>query len=188
MLRELSEHQPYASAGQEACADGLVGRRLGSILFATDAGDLIDLGEIALHGLVLYLQPGLPLLAEDDRSLREDQLQRDSYTALLSQFDHVMPGGSIISLSTAPDRASLWNNAARARCLSTQEPNVGHCVIADPHLMLAKEVGAPTTQHQQLTRYERTTIVAVAGRIAKVFHPAAAGRDASQALAWLQLH
>lgn len=189
MACQLTHSSAPDSKHPTGWAGALVGRRLESILFATSTGELIDLANIAQHGLVIYLQPGFVLHTDEHGSSpHEDDLQHRAYLRLLSRFDRVMPGGSIVGLSAAPDRMRMLNASPRSRCLSVKEPTVGHCVLDDPYLTLAKDLGAPTFQDHGGRRYERATIVAVDGRVAKVFHPAIAGRDASQALAWLQLH
>lgn len=188
-------------AAAQGGPDSIVGRPLPSIPFPDGEGSVIDLPHAARQGLVIYAQPGILLPPHDDpKSMQRDALQHDSYIGLRHSFARTIPDGALIALAAYPDRAHFdasrrahfdaSRDASRDRLRRSplRDDAVSHFVISDPLLKLADALELPTFELGEHRYYERTTIVATNGRIAKVFHPAVVGRDAQQALAWLKLH
>lgn len=172
-----------------AWALSLVGHSVPSLKFIDARSGAVDLGALALDGLVLYVQPGLIVPPGDDRRLlQEDALQHDSYLALRSRFAQVIPGGTIAALAVAPDYGHFNTSGEWMRSETPDGLAVSHHVLCDPARLLAQELELPTFQRHVFSYYRRTTLIANDGRIGKVFHPAIPGRDAEQALTWLQLH
>lgn len=158
------------------------------ILFNNFDRRLVDLGEIAAAGLVLYVYPGCEDLPPDsDAGVAGDVLQHATYDALRDRFAEAMPGGALVALSSIPAWLQLHHSPDLA-WLQDQEAPFEHYLISDETRQLAEELGLPTFEHEGKVYYERLTIVARGGHIQRVFHPVVPGQDARQALTWLQLH
>jgi hypothetical protein len=159
-----------------------------SILFNNFDRRLVDLGEIAAAGLVLYVYPGCEGLPPDsDAGVAGDIRQHASYETLRDEIATAIPGGALVALSSIPAWMQLHHSPDLA-WLQDQETPFAHYLISDEMLQLAEDLGIPTFEHKGNRYYERLAIVARGGRIQRVFHPVAPGQDARQALAWLRLH
>jgi peroxiredoxin len=188
---QAAQGDATGAAQQSAAArspQSLVGLQMPSILFNNFDRRFLDLGQLAIGGLVLYVYPGCDLSSADGaRSLDADLLQHRAYSALRDRYAEVVPGGAIVAASSISPTAQFHHSPELAwdQDDCTRFP---HYLVSDEMLQLASELGLPTFSHEGETYYERLTLVAHEGRIQRVFHPAIPGQDARQALTWLQLH
>lgn len=165
----------------------LVGLEMPSILFNNFDRRFLDLGQLAVGGLVLYVYPGSECSPIDGaRSLDVDLLQHRTYSALRDRYAEVVPGGALVAASSISPTAQFHHSPELAwdQDEGTRFP---HYLVSDEMLQLASELGLPTFSHEGETYYERLTLVAHERRIRRVIHPATPGQDARQALTWLQL-
>lgn len=183
------QDQAVAARGAAAASpQALIGVEMPSILFNNFDRRFLDLGEIALKALVLYVYPGCERSPEEGPdSLVADRRQHKAYSVLRPHFAELMPGGAIVAVSAVSPTQQFHMSPELAWDQDEDAP-FQHYLVSDETLLLAKTLRLPTFQDEGETYYERLTLVARDGRIQCVFHPAMPGQDARQALAWLQLH
>lgn len=174
-------------AGTARPPQSLVGLEMPSILFNNFDRRFLDLGQLAIGGLVLYVYPGSDHSPADGaRSLDVDLMQHRTYSALRDRYAEVVPGGALVAASSISPTAQFHHSPELAWD-QDEGARFPHYLVSDEMLQLASELGLPTFSHEGETYYERLTLVAHEGRIQRVFHPAIPGQDARQALTWLQL-
>jgi peroxiredoxin len=180
--------QPEQPDSRPASPQALVGVEMPSILFNNFDRRLLDLGEIAAAGLVLYVYPGCEHSpGEHAQSRHADTVQHRTYSVLRKRFAEIVPSGAIVAVSSISPTQQFHQSTELAWDQDEDAP-FQHYLVSDEALQLAEELELPTFQHQGETYYERLALVACSGRIQRVFHPVTPGQDARQALAWLQLH
>lgn len=166
----------------------LAGVQMPSLLFNNFDRQFIDLGEIALGGLVLYMYPGCSHSPSDGTSaLQADAAQHRAYDSLRDSFAEVLPNGALVALSSISP-TQQFHYSPKLAWDQDEGPGFNYYLVSDEMLQLAEEIGLPTFQHEDETHYERLTLVVRGGRIQRAFHPVTPGQDAHQALAWLRLH
>jgi peroxiredoxin len=83
--------------------------------------------------------------------------------------------------------AGLSTQSAEDQREFAERNHIRYPVIADPALELGRALRLPTFETAGLTLYKRLTMVAEAGRIAKVFYPVfPPDRNADDVVAWLR--
>jgi peroxiredoxin len=166
----------------DGAADHLAGLELPSLALPATTGGTIDLADLARARLVAYVyprtgKPGEPLPEgwDDIPGARGCTPQSCSYRDSLAQFRAL--GATVIGIS-AQSVAEQAEFAAREQ--------IPFPLLGDPGLLLADRLRLPTFEATGMTLYRRLTLIAEAGRIAKVFYPVfPPDRDATQVLAWL---
>lgn len=167
----------------DGAADHLTGLDLPSLALPATTGGTVDLADLARTRLVAYVYPrtgtpGEPLLEgwDDIPGARGCTPQSCSYRDSLTGFRDL--GATVVGVSaqSAADQAEF---AAREQ--------IPFPLLSDPGLLLADRLRLPTFEAAGITLYKRLTLIAEAGRVAKVFYPVfPPDRDAAQVLAWLR--
>lgn len=148
-------------------ADHLPGMSIPSLELPSTAGGTADLADLARGGLVLYLFPKMGPPGEADPPgwdetpgaygcTQESCSFRDRHGAIAAL------GYAVAGLSAQP--ADEQQEAAGRLHLSFP-------LLADPERRVGEALGLPTFRIGGMTLYRRLTMVARAGRIAKVFYP-----------------
>lgn len=165
----------------------LVGAEFPTLLFGTLDHKFLDLRSLAGQGLILYVYPGCG--SPDSVEAKDDRLRHRSFIGLRCSFADAMPGATIVALSSLSPLEQFRRDAAMVwSCLEEHEGCCPYRLVPDETWQAAQELGLPTFELEGRSFYEPVTIVARNYTIEKVFHPAKAGSDAHQALAWLRAH
>jgi peroxiredoxin len=182
-LRQLPSDLPVPV--DDGAADHLLGLGLPSIQFDATTGDRLDLREAGAETLVLYIyprtgKPGVELPAGWDGipGARGCTPQSCGFRDLHRELTNA--GGRVAGLSA---QTSEYQREAATR-LRLPFP-----LLADPSLELAAALGLPTFQIGDTTLYQRLTLVARHGEIAKFFYPVfPPDENAVEVLRWLETH
>jgi peroxiredoxin len=167
----------------DGAADHLPGAELPPLSFPATTGGAVDVREFAAETLVLYLyprtgRPGVDVPAAWDeipgaRGCTPQACDFRDHHAELAELEADVAG---LSAQTPEDQREA---AERLR--------LPFPLLADPDLRLAAALDLPTFTFEGMRLYRRLTLVARAGRIAKVFYPVfPPDRNAEQVLAWLR--
>ena len=165
----------------DGACDGLVGRAVPALVLASSQGP-VDLAELARGCLVLYVyprsgRPGVPLLPGWDaipgaRGCTPQSCAFRDHAEELAGLGARVAGLSAQSLEDQVEFA--------------ERNHMPFPVVSDEGLALRDALGLPTFEVEQLTLYKRVTIVAEAGRVAKVFYPVfPPDRNAEEVVQWL---
>jgi peroxiredoxin len=169
----------------DGAADHLEGAAVPSLGLPSTAGGDIDLAEAARGTLVFYVYPrtgrpgeAMPPGWDDIPGARGCTPQacafRDSHASLQAL------GASVLGLS-AQTLSDQHEFAARV--------GLPYPLLSDPELELAAALRLPTFEVAGMRLYKRITLIARAGRIAKVFYPVfPPDRNAADVAAWLEEH
>lgn len=174
-----------AIASRDRPIEDLEGVRIPRLLFVDMGERLLDLGELALPGVVIYVFPGCE--TEDGESLEEDLAQHRDFEDLRARFASVIPGGAVVGVSMVPPLVQYRCAYERGVGPVGDEWHIPHHLVLDDRFALARTLGLPVCEYGESAYYDRVTLVARDGKIRKVFACSRAGDDARQALAWLQL-
>jgi peroxiredoxin len=144
---------------------------------------LLGLDDLATSLLVAYVYPrtgvpGVPLPDgwDDIPGARGCTPQSCAYRDALAEFEAL--GAAVVGIS-AQSAAEQAEFAARE--------HIPFPLLSDPGLKLAETLRLPTFEVDGMTLYKRLTLVAEAGRIAKVFYPVfPPDRNAAEVLGWLR--
>jgi peroxiredoxin len=174
-----------ARRGEDAtCARELVGRLVGlqipHVVLGSFQGSPCDLGQFAsAFPVVIYFYPGSSSSPEDGNACpMTDAVQNRVFNEHDPEF--VAHGYRAIGISS--QSAQEQHKSAAANRISLR-------LLTDPKLQLAQELELPTFIADGARWYQRLTLVAVGGTIAKAFYPVPTpARSAAQVLAWLQVH
>lgn len=181
--RELPDELPVPL--DDGSADHLVGLAVPHLSFPSTQGRIVDVGELAQTGLVLYLYPrtGRP-----DEALPEGWDQTPGARGCTPQScafrdrygDFAQYGVSLAGLSA---QTTEYQREAAGR-LQLPFP-----LLADPQLQLAGALKLPTFTIGGMILYKRLTLVAREGRILHVFYPVfPPDENAAEVLSWLAEH
>ena len=165
----------------DGACDHLVGLPMPAVVLDSTHGQL-DLAELAVERLVLYVQPGttgpgqstLPGLSEIPGGLgcTPQALAFRDHAAELAALRTRVAGLSVVT----PESLSAFSEANR----------IPFPVIADPKRRLDAALQLPTFQVAGVTLYRRVTLIAERGTIVKVFHPVfPPERNADEVIAWI---
>ncbi|MGB7589234.1 MAG: peroxiredoxin [Solirubrobacterales bacterium] len=166
----------------DGAADHLTGLAVPELRLPSTQGGEIDLAELALERLVVYLYPrtgvpGEPLPAgwNDIPGARGCTPQSCAFRDTMDEFSRV--GATIVGIS-AQEAAEQVEFAKRE--------HIPFPLLSDPTLRLATLLRLPTFSVEGMTLYKRLTFIAEAGRIGKTFYPVfPPDRNATEVLAWL---
>lgn len=158
--------------------DALVGRAIPRLRLERYDGTLVELALLAELGVVVYVYPAAASSPDaPGDSAAEDIAQH----RVFDERGGDLRGCSlrVVGVSSEPRRAQL---------MRVVENRVCHQLICDRELQLARALGLPTfTGPDGAQCYRRLTMIAVAGRVTKVFYPVhSAQRSADQVLSWLR--
>jgi len=167
----------------DGAAKHLAGLELPSLPLPATTGSTVDLADLAGERLVAYLyprtgRPGEPLPDgwNDIPGARGCTPQSCSYRDSLAEFAQL--GAAVVGVS-AQSAAEQAEFAARE--------HIPFPLLSDPGMHLADRLALPTFEVAGMTLYKRLTLIAEAGRVAKVFYPVfPPDRDATQVLNWLR--
>lgn len=166
----------------DGAGDGLEGKALPSLEFASTAGVPVDLARAATAILVLYVYPrtgtpGEPVPAEWDAIPGARGCTPENCTFRDRAQDLAALGATVHGLSAQP----FEEQRAFAERESMPFP-----LLNDADLLLAGELGLPTFEFAGRRFYRRLTLIARARRIEKVFYPVfPPATHANQVVAWL---
>ena len=167
----------------DGAADHLPGSGIPALGLPSTAGEEIDLRQAAEGTLVLYLyprtgRPGEPLPEGWDEipgargCTPQSCAFRDHFAELRSL------GADVLGLSAQP----LVDQVEFAERVRLPYP-----ILSDPELKLAESLRLPTFEVAGMRLYRRLTLIARAGRIAKVLYPVfPPDRNAADVVAWLE--
>ncbi len=184
-----ADHDPYVLPADlpapvdDGAADHLEGAAIPALSLPSTAGRAIDLATSARNTLVLYCyprtgRPGEPLPAGWDEipGARGCTPQSCAFRDHFAELQRLRAG--VLGLSAQP----LADQLEFAERVGLPYP-----VLSDPGLELAAALGLPTFEVAGMRLYVRLTLIARAGRIAKVFYPVfPPDRNAAEVVAWLQ--
>jgi peroxiredoxin len=164
-----------STAKKSGVVQGLVGRRIPSVVLQECCGSPLDLGEFARSfSLVLYFYPGSP---DGEDALGVDGIQ------------HRVFSGCERELSTLGFQAiGVSSQSTRAQREAVLADRVGHRLLSDPGLLLARELGLATFKADGAWWYQRLVLVVTGGRVAHAFSMCDPGRSAGQTIAWILIH
>jgi peroxiredoxin len=166
----------------DGAADHLTGMTVPSLRLPSTLGKSVDLAEPAADLLVAYVyprtgRPGQPLPTgwDDIPGARGCTPQSCAYRESLGQFAAL--GATVIGVSA--------QSPEEQREFADRE-HIPFPLLSDGYLRLADELRLPTFAVEGMTLYKRLTLIAEAGRIAKVFYPVfPPDRNAAEVIAWL---
>jgi peroxiredoxin len=166
----------------DGAADHLAGLRLPRVRLSSTQGEL-DLEALAEDLLVLYVYPrtGSPGIEpppgwDETPGARGCTPQSCGYRDHGDQLREL--GARVVGLSAQP----LEDQHEAAERLGLPHP-----VVADPEFRLAEALRLPTFEFDGRRLYKRLSLVAEAGRIAKVFYPVfPPDENAAEVVAWLR--
>lgn len=146
---------------------------------------LIDLRAVSFFGLVLYVYPGIDFCLDQRlESIALDRVQHEAYRRVRRQFARVMPRGAIVALSSLT-RSEQFHREPELAFEQLHAQDFPHVLACDESCHLADALGLPTFGCDGRRYYERATVVARYGQIAKVLYPVNPENDADRALACL---
>lgn len=186
-LRVVRAAGRASDGGGDRPAEAIVGAPMPWLPFYDFANRVVNLSEMAQRGLVLYTHLGWEL-ADDDGRRREEDLRHASYDDLRHRFAEVAPGVAIAAISVSSEMARYMEAERLGWHSDGSERRAAHYLLADCSMRLGAALGLPVRGRRPRCFYEPIVLVATGGRVRKVFTQPVAGRDAEQALAWLQLH
>jgi len=166
----------------DGAASHLEGRPIPPISLTSSTGAPVDLAAAARGTLVLYLyprtgRPGEPLPEgwDDIPGARGCTPQSCAFRDHFAELQSL--GADVLGLSAQPP-ADQVEFARRV--------GLPYRILSDPELELAGALSLPTFEVAGMTLYRRLTLIARAGRIAKVFYPVfPPDRNAADVAAWL---
>jgi peroxiredoxin len=166
----------------DGAAGNLLGSPIPSVRLESTTGGWVDVADWAQGGLVLYVFPKMGPPESPDPPGWEQipgaygcTQQSCAFRDLRSRFgEH---GYLVAGVSAQPIDEQL----------DTQERlQLGFPLLADPDLVLARELGIPTFSVAGTTLYKRLTLVARGLRVEKVFYPVfPPDENPEEVLAWL---
>jgi peroxiredoxin len=167
----------------DGAADHLPGSELPSIVLRSTLGGEVDLADLAGGWLVAYVYPrtgvpgeALPEGWDEIPGARGCTPQSCAFRDREAELGEL--GVSVVGVS-AQSPAEQAEFARRER--------IPYPLLSDPRLELATRIGLPVFEAGGMRLYRRLTLVAVRGRIEKVFYPVfPPDRNAAEVLAWLR--
>ncbi|HVN60616.1 MAG TPA: peroxiredoxin [Gaiellaceae bacterium] len=165
----------------DGACDRLPGTVIPALVLPSSQGT-VDLAVLARGRLVLYVyprsgRPGVPLLPGWD-SIPGARGCTPQSCAFRDHAEELAGLGARVAGLSAQSLDDQVEFAER-----NQMP---FPVVSDEGLLLRDALGLPTFEIEGLTLYKRVTIVAEAGRVAKVFYPVfPPDRNAAEVVAWL---
>jgi peroxiredoxin len=158
-------------------SDRLVGQPIPPVVLDSFRSP-VDLGQFArAFSLVVYLYPGSRSSPDGEDTPRMDGVQHRAFRAhereLMALEFHT------IGVSSQSTRSQL-------QC--AQANRLGHRLLSDPQLLLARELGLPTFDADGAWWYRRLMLVVTGGRIAHAFSVRDPARSPAQAIAWTLIH
>jgi peroxiredoxin len=166
----------------DGACDHLIGAEVPAVTLASSTVS-VNLAAFAAGRAVLYIYPRT---GKPDRPVPEDWDAVPGARGCTPQScgfrDHVAElealGARVAGLSAQP----LADQEELATRLHLPYP-----VIADPELVLARELGLPTFTFEGVELYKRVTLILAHGRIEHVFYPVfPPDRNAAMVVAWLR--
>ena len=146
--------------------EGPRGRRIPPVVLQECCCSPLNLGEFAsLFSLVLYVYAGIPGSLDGEDALRMDGIEHRAFRDRGWELSAL--GFQAIGVSSQSRRAQ------RQAILANR---VGHRLLSDPELLLARELGLPTFQTDEAWWYQRLMLVITGGRVAHAFSVCDAAR------------
>ncbi len=167
-----------ATAKRPGGVGGLVGRRIPRVVLEDSFRFPLDLGEFARSfSLVLYFYPGGPGSLRGEDAPCMDDIQHRAFSGCERELSGL--GFQAIGVSSQSMRAQ------RQAVLASR---VGHRLLSDPELLLARELGLPTFKAEGAWWYQRLVLIVIGGRVTQAFSVCDPGRSSGQAIAWIVIH
>jgi peroxiredoxin len=180
-------HQPPVDLpvpADDGAADHLPGATLPSLALSSTAGGSFDLAVAAADGaLVLYVYPqtgvpGSPLPPGWDRIPGARGCTPQSCAFRDSAGELAGLGATVFGLSA---------QALEEQRDFAERERLPYPLLNDSEFRLAEELRLPTFEANEVRYYRRLTLIADAGRIAKVFYPVFPPQDnAAEVIDWLR--
>jgi peroxiredoxin len=170
--RRIAEESVDGATGRRGLEHLLVGCRLPRVELSTHRETRVCLPRDAHGGIVLYLHPGL----------------REAHAAAFDAAEHVAFDRVGNELKRRRFTAvGVSSQTSKEQFRRVAELRIGHELWSDPELILARELGLPTFENEGEKKYERLTLMVLAGVIQKAFYPVDSPHQAAfQALTWLK--
>jgi peroxiredoxin (alkyl hydroperoxide reductase subunit C) len=128
--------------------------------------------------LVLYFYPGSQRGPDGEDVRRMDGIQHGAFR--VKERELAAFGFQAIGISSQSCR--LQREAVLAN-------RIGHRLLSDPELLLARELELPTLTLAGALWYRRITLVLARGQVVKVFFPVREpAHNAAQVIAWICMH
>jgi peroxiredoxin len=157
--------------------DGLLRRRIPSLVLPSTEGAAIDVRDLGQGQVVFYLYPGSPTSPDDGVDTpMVDAVQHRAFRDHLGEMTarHV----NVVGISS--QQLEVQYRGAKANQLM-------QTLLTDPGCQFAQALELPTFMLEGAKWYRRLTLIASAGLINKVFFPVSAARNADQVLAWMKV-
>jgi peroxiredoxin len=177
----LSRPSGERSSFDTANTATLTGKRMPDITLSSPQGGSLPLLSLAASWrLVVYFYPGATCSPEDgDASPLMDAVQHRGFA---THGDELLRHHyRILAVSSEPVTKQF-------RTVVEHRLNQTHQLVSDPDLTLAQAFALPTFSTDSATCYRRLTLVFLAAKVAKVFYPVSAARNAAQVLTWSRAH
>jgi peroxiredoxin len=166
------------TAKKSGVLEGLLGQTIPPVVLQECCCSPLSLGEFARwFSLVLYFYAGHPGSLGGEDALRMDGIQHRAFRDSGRELSGL--GFQAIGVSS---------QSARAQRQAVLANGVGHRLLSDPELLLARELGLPTFKAGGAWWYQRLVLVVTGGRVAQAFSVCDPARSPAQAIAWILIH
>jgi peroxiredoxin len=157
--------------------DGLLHRRIPSLVLPSTQRAGIDVRELGQGQVVFYLYPGSRTSPDDGADT--PMVDAVQHRAFRDRFDE-MTARHVNIVGISSQSLGMQDRGAKANQLT-------QTLLTDPGCQFAQALGLPTFRFEGAEWYRRLTVIASAGHIIKVFFPVSAARNAEQVLAWMKV-
>lgn len=158
--------------------EGLLGRRIPPVVLQECCCSPLNLGEFAsLFSLVLYVYAGSRGSVDGEDEPGMDGIQHRAFRDVGRELSAL--GFQAIGVSSQSGRAQ------RQAVLANR---LGHRLLSDPELLLARDLGLPTFHADGAWWYQRLVLVITGGRVAYAFSVCDPARSPAQAITWILIH